>query len=145
MFKIAQSESFPNIPSDDADRQQVDSSYLDQFCDTDRWFGDLTTGMFRLGKTGASMHRLDSEECGLLALLKAYQHEDRLHILKLLEKASSAPSKFCFGTNITDENGHHQPMICVGESTGTSGEASGVIMGSFIFPRFHISATEQST
>jgi hypothetical protein len=137
VFRIAASSPAMPILSGNMGLE-TDALFVQQYCATEPWFGDLTTGMFRLGRTSMVMHGLATNDLGMLALLRCYAEADRLHILQLLERASSSPSKFCYTTNIVRQGGDNQPVMCVGESAGFSDVTAGSLMGLFIFPRFHV-------
>ena len=112
-----------------------DSAVLGKYCATDEWSGDLSNGLFRLGRLGEQLHGLSSPECGLLTLLRCYGEGDRIRILELLESASSSASSFCFSTHIVSGAAEGQPVLCIGHSTGFSEELDGRMHGVFIFPR----------
>lgn len=138
MFRIAPSyANVPVLPSA-IDPHAPDILFLQQYCSSDHWVGDLDSGLFKLGKLGALMHGIDSGDCGLLSLLRTYQPDDRVKILQIFEKASSQPSKFCFCTNAIRDGQTVQPVICLGESAGFSDQNSGSLTGIFLFPRFQM-------
>lgn len=113
-------------------------SALDRFCASDAWSGDLSNGLFQLGKLSEQLHGLASGECGLLTLLRCYDTADRINILELLENASSSASSFCFSTHIISGPGERQPLVCVGESSGFGDQNDARMTGVFIFPRMPI-------
>jgi hypothetical protein len=108
---------------------------VDRFCVTDHWMGDLSNGLFQLGKLGEQLHGLANGEVGLLTLLRCYEPSDRVNILELLENASSSPSSFCFSTSIIAGPGDRQPLLCIGESSGFEENSAGTMFGIFVFPR----------
>jgi len=112
-----------------------DNFEMSKFCATENWTGDLSNGLFQIGKVSSYFHGLDEGECGLLTLLRCYETNDRVSILELLENASSTPSSFCFSTYIIGGPGDRQPLMCVGESTGFIDSAHGSMQGVFVFPR----------
>lgn len=138
MFEIARSPANGPVLPASIDLHAIESVFVQQYCAADHWFGDLRSGLFRMGTTGARMHGLANQDCGLLTLLRTYQKDDRIHILQLLEKASTSPSKFCFCTHVVNDDGRFQPLICIGESADFSDVASGTLTGLFIFPRFKV-------
>lgn len=115
-----------------------DSAVLVKYCATDEWSGDLSNGLFRLGKLSEQLHGLQAPECGLLTLLRCYDDGDRIRILELLESASSSASSFCFSTHIITGPSEGQPMLCIGHSTGFGEGNDGRMHGVFIFPRMPI-------
>jgi hypothetical protein len=106
-----------------------------KYCATDEWSGDLSNGLFQLGKLGEELHGIQSRDCGLLTLLRCYEESDRIQILELLEIASSSASSFCFSTHITSGPAAGQPVLCVGHSSGFAEDCDGRMQGVFIFPR----------
>jgi hypothetical protein len=110
---------------------------LEQFCVSEGWSGDLSTGLFRLGEKAAAIHGLRDGECGLLNFVRCYDPADRNHVLELFEQAATSCSSFCFSTTIAlEESGQKQPLFCIGESSGLEQRYSGTILGVFFFPRF---------
>lgn len=115
-----------------------DSAVLKRYCVTDGWSGDLSNGLFQLGRLGEQLHGLQGPECGLLTLLRCYEDGDRVRILELLESASSSASSFCFSTHIIAGPAEGQPMLCIGHSTDFGEDSDGRMHGIFIFPRMPI-------
>ena len=115
-----------------------DSAVLEKYCATDEWRGDLSSGLFQLGKLSEQLHGIPSPECGLLTLLRCYDEGDRVRILELLESASSSASSFCFSTHIITGPAEGQPILCIGHSSGFGGGKDGHMHGVFIFPRMPI-------
>ena len=118
-----------------------DSAVLEKYCATDEWSGDLSNGLFQLGKLSEQLHGLQTPECGLLTLLRCYEEADRTRILELLEGASSSASSFCFSTHIVVGPAEGQPVLCIGHSTDFGGGNDGRMHGAFIFPRMPIETT----
>jgi hypothetical protein len=112
-----------------------DKLEISKYCATESWTGDLSNGLFQIGRIGSYFHGLEEGECGLLTLLRCYEPNDRVSILELLENASAMPSSFCFSTYIIGGPGERQPLMCVGESTGFIENAQGTMQGVFVFPR----------
>ena len=117
-------------------------SLLSQYCISEKWVGDLSSGVLKLGQQAVAIHGLSATDCGLLTLIRCYDTQDSNRILELFEEAATEPSQFCFSTTITSIEGVHQPVFCVGESTGLEQKYAGTILGVFMFPRFRI---EQSS
>lgn len=118
-----------------------DSAVLEKYCATDEWSGDLSNGLFQLGKLSEQLHGLPGSECGLLTLLRCYDEGDRVRILELLESASSSASSFCFSTHIITGPAEGQPILCIGHSSGFGDGKhgnDGHMHGVFIFPRMPI-------
>jgi hypothetical protein len=118
-----------------------DSAVLEKYCATDEWSGDLSNGLFQLGKLSEQLHGISGPECGLLTLLRCYVEADRVRILELLESASSSASSFCFSTHIVAGPADGQPILCIGHSTDFGGGSDGRMHGVFIFPRMPIETT----
>lgn len=132
MFKIARSTA-PRSPGPGKD----DLPMLSQFCVSEAWSGDLSTGLLRLGERAVAIHGLDGSECGLLNLVRRYDPNDRSKLLELFEQATTHSSSFCFSTIIHNPlNGRRQPVFCIGESTGLERKYAGTIYGVFLFPYF---------
>lgn len=112
-----------------------DGALLGKYCATDEWSGDLSNGLFQLGKLSEQLHGLQGPECGLLTLLRCYEEGDRTRILELLESASASASSFCFSTHIVTGPAAGQPLLCIGHSTGFGEETDSRMHGVFIFPR----------
>lgn len=133
VFRISKSKTPSTGPGHTL--HAADGIAISKFCATENWAGDLSNGLFQLGKIGSYFHGLEEGECGLLTLLRCYEPNDRVSILELLENASSSPSSFCFSTYIIGGPGERQPLMCVGESTGFIENANGSMQGVFVFPR----------
>jgi len=138
LFMIARAdfatEHFAGLP----EPVVIDNNILSQFCVSERWLGDLDTGMITLGAQAATLHASPTPECGLLSLMRCYDGADRSHILDLFEQASTASSHFCYSTTVTCADGRRQPVFCTGQSTGLEQEHSGSISGVFVFPHFQL-------
>lgn len=135
MFRISKSKS-PLAPGFSLSIDDVSQTNpLQKFCSTETWTGDLTNGLFQISRVSSFFHGLEEGECGLLTLLRCYEPNDRVHILELLEDASSSPSSFCFSTFIVGGPEERQPLMCIGESTGFGDAVQGTMRGIFIFPR----------
>ncbi|QRM54462.1 hypothetical protein [Sinorhizobium sp. BG8] len=138
MFKIAKTNlSAPFVPGS-LELDDADNELLTQYCVTERWTGDLSNGLFRLGDKAAKTHGLHERDCGLLNLIRCYEPLDRTRVLELFEQASTTCSSFCFSTTINVAGVPRQPVFCVGESTGIEQKYAGLIIGVFIFPRFQV-------
>lgn len=138
MFKIVKTGlSSPFVPGS-LEFDEADNELLTQYCVTERWTGDLSNGLFRLGAKATKFHGLDHHDCGLLNLIRCYEPLDRSRVLELFEQASTSSSSFCFSTTIHVDGAPHQPVFCVGESTGLEQKYSGTIIGVFMFPRFQV-------
>ncbi|MCA1440480.1 hypothetical protein I6F07_09685 [Ensifer sp. IC4062] len=137
MFKIARTNSLSSsvhgLP-----HQEITA----QFCVSEGWSGDLTTGLFVLGDKAAAIHGLRENECGLLNFVRCYDPADRTHVLELFEQAATSSSAFCFSTTIILETGQRQPLFCIGESSGLEERYSGSMLGAFFFPRFLIEGAQ---
>lgn len=143
MFKISRS-SFPGtyVPGS-FERGEGDFELLHQFCHAEGWSGDLSNGLFKLGEKTAQMHGLSQRDCGLLNLMRCYDPADRTHVLELFEQAATASSSFCYSTTILLPDGRKQPVFCVGESSGLEQRYSGMILGTFLFPRFQVAGASR--
>lgn len=137
MFKITRANSVPLGASGQPHPGLPHHQFLEQFCVSESWSGDLSTGLFRLGEKAAAIHGLRDGECGLLNFVRCYDTADRNHVLELFEQAATTCSSFCFSTTIAlEEAGQKQPLFCIGESSGLEQRYSGTITGVFFFPRF---------
>lgn len=134
MFKISKSKASP-APKVASLTPFSSSPALSQFCATESWTGDLSNGLFQIGRVGSYYHGINEGECGLLTLLRCYEPNDRVSILELLENASSSPASFCFSTYIICGPDERQPLMCIGESTGFGESSHGSMHGVFLFPR----------
>ncbi|MDK1488685.1 hypothetical protein QN219_01245 [Sinorhizobium sp. 7-81] len=137
MFKIARTNSLSSgvhgLP-----HQEM----LAQFCVSEGWSGDLTTGLFILGDKAAAIHGLRDNECGLRNFVRCYDPPDRNHVLELFEQAATSCSTFCFSTTVVLETGQKQPLFCIGESSGLEERYSGSMAGVFFFPRFVVEGAQ---
>ena len=138
MFKIIKSDLSSAFLPGSMTLDQTDNELLTQYCLTERWTGDLSTGLFTLGERAAQAHGLSQRDCGLLNLIRCYEPIDRTRVLELFEEASASSSSFCFSTTIHLDGAPRQPVFCVGESTGLEEKYAGAVIGVFIFPRFQI-------
>ena len=136
MFKIARLHSDTISPKDFRANDNSQASGLSQFCVSENWTGDMSTGLLKLGGRTVQIHGLKSGECGLLNLVRCYDTIDRNKILELFEQATTHASSFCFSTTICNARGNRQPVFCIGESSGLEKKFSGSIFGVFMFPRF---------
>jgi hypothetical protein len=116
------------------DNSQI--SALSQFCTSEEWSGDMSTGLLKIGPQAMAFHGLQSAECGLLNLVRCYEMADRKKILELFEQATTDSSSFCFSTTIQSGTRCRQPVFCIGESSGLEKKFSGTIYGVFVFPNF---------
>lgn len=135
MFRISKARHPATTPSQIVFDTVLDGAVLEKYCATDEWAGDLSNGLFQLGKLSEQLHGVPSAECGLLTLLRCYSESDRIKILELLESASSSASSFCFSTHIITGPAEGQPVLCIGHSTGFGDGNIGRMNGVFIFPR----------
>ena len=136
VFKIIKTDlSSPFLPGS-MDFDASDNETLTQYCVTERWTGDLSSGLFMLGDKAMLAHGLTQRTCGLLNLLHCYAPHDRERLLELFEQAASSASSFCFSTTIHLDGTPGQPVFCIGESTGLEDRYAGSIIGVFILPRF---------
>lgn len=138
MFRISKARPPATNLSQFGLDEGFDITVLGKYCATDEWSGDLSNGLFRLGRLGEQLHGLSGRECGLLTLLRCYADADRIRILELLESASSSAASFCFSTHIVSGPAEGQPVLCIGHSTGFGEELDGRMHGVFIFPRMPI-------
>lgn len=136
MFKIIKTDLSSPWPPGSAVFGAPDNETLTAYCVTERWSGDLSSGLFALGEKAAAVHGLPQRTCGLLGLIRCYRPQDHAHLLELFEQAASASSSFCFSTAIDLGGTPGQPVFCIGESTGLEQRYAGSITGVFILPRF---------
>lgn len=138
MFKIAKASLAVPFAPGYLETNESDTSLMTQFCVPEGWIGDLANGVLKLGSRATALHGLDSNECGLLSMMRCYDPHDRSHILELFELAATASSSFCYSTTIVMASGERQPVFCVGESNGLEQHHSGSMVGIFMFPRFKL-------
>jgi hypothetical protein len=144
LFKIANADLATTFMVSEQDGDGLLGQHACRFGLSEDWTGDLTNGLLKLGPKARSLHGLDSDECGLLTVMRCYDQADRSHILRLFEQAATQPSRFCYSTTIVTGAKNRQPVFCIGESSGF--EASGGNMvGLFIFPRFQLPTTASVT
>ena len=137
LFKIARLNSLKPLSAETLNNDSQSLSVLSQFCATETWSGDLSTGLLKVGERAMGYHRLDSPECGLLNLIRCYDPADRTKILELFEQATTHSSTFCFSTTITGTaTNRPRAIFCMGESSGLEKKFSGRILGVFLFPHF---------
>jgi len=141
VFRISKARQPATSLSQSGIEGAFDSAVLEKYCATDEWSGDLSNGLFQLGKLSEQLHGISGPECGLLTLLRCYEEADRVRILELLESASSSASSFCFSTHIVVGPAESQPILCIGHSTGFGDSNDGRMHGVFIFPRMPIETT----
>ena len=138
MFRISKARHPATDLSQIAFDAAFDGAVLEKYCATDEWHGDLSNGLFQLGKLSEQLHGIPNSECGLLTLLRCYDEGDRVRILELLESASSSAASFCFSTHIVTGPGERQPLVCIGESSSFDAHNHGSMAGIFIFPRMPV-------
>ncbi|NWJ24957.1 hypothetical protein [Rhizobium sp. RM] len=133
MFKISRRhDALAAFPTNQPDMGQS----LSNFFISEAWSSDLSSGVIMLGEHACFMHGLPHGECGLLTLIRCYDRSHHAKVLELFEQASTAPSRFCFSTNLLTPAAAQQPVICMGESSGFDEGRHGQISGFFLFPRF---------
>lgn len=143
LFKIAKANfSVPFAPGS-LEFDGNDPDFLAQFCISEGWTGDLSSGIIKLGQWSTMLHGLNASECGLLSLMHCYDMHDRVRILDLFEQAATANSCFCYSTTTLGANGHRQPIVCVGESVAADKQHVGSMVGVFLFPRFKLEPGSQ--
>jgi len=138
LFKIARRAPSPFPDAVSFTLGESGQELLSQFCFSEGWLGNLSSGLLRLGENAAAMHGLRQPECGLLNLVRCYDGADRDHVLRLFEQAAATSSSFCFSTTIVLASGQRRPVFCVGESSGLEQRCSGSLLGVFCFPRFQL-------
>ncbi|WP_037149601.1 hypothetical protein [Rhizobium freirei] len=143
MFKIAKANFAAPFAPGSLSFDSHDPDLLAQFCVSEGWTGDLSSGLIKLGQWSTMLHGLNSSECGLLSLMHCYDATDRARILDLFERASTAASSFCYSTTTLGANGHRQPIFCVGESVAADNHHAGSMVGVFLFPRFKLEPGSQ--
>ena len=143
MFKIAKANFSAPFAPGSLEVEGHDPDLLAQFCVSEGWTGDLSSGIIRLGQWSTMLHGLSSSECGLLSLMHCYDAHDRIRILDIFEQGATAASCFCYSTTILGTGGHRQPIFCVGESIAADGKHAGSLVGVFLFPRFKLEPGSQ--
>lgn len=139
MFKISKSDLddwFNVLPGTSGD---MNIELLSRFSLAEGWIGDLANGVIRLGERARALHGVEALECGLLSMMRCYDAQDRAYILELFEQAATTSSSFCYSTTIPHNDGHRQPVFCMGESNGLEEQMSaGTMAGVFVFPKFKV-------
>lgn len=143
LFKIAKANFAAPFATGSQAFDSDNPDLLAQFCVSESWTGDLSSGVITLGQWSTMLHGLTSSECGLLSLMHCYDAQDRVRILDLFEQAATATSSFCYSTTTLGTNGHRQPIFCVGESISADGNHAGSMVGVFLFPRFKLEPGSQ--
>ncbi|TIX91895.1 hypothetical protein [Rhizobium sp. P44RR-XXIV] len=143
LFKIAKANFAAPFAPGSLAFDSHNPELLAQFCVSEGWTGELSSGIIRLGQWSTMLHGLSSSECGLLSLMHSYDAQDRVRILDLFEQAATATSSFCYSTMTLGTNGHRQPIFCVGESIAAEGKHAGSMAGVFLFPRFKLEPGSQ--
>jgi len=141
LFKIARASLAASFSTGFPELENSESDAFVQFTVSERWVGDLSNGVIKLGERATLLHGLNTPECGLLSMMRCYDPNDRAHILELFEQAATSSSHFCYSTTIGLPNGHRQPVFCVGESDGLEQSSTGSMIGIFVFPRFKLAAS----
>ena len=108
------------------------------WCLTEEWTADPSDGTIRIGEWSAALHGLESGDCGLRNLTRAYPAADRSHVLGLFERAVTAPASFCFSTTLSLSENRLQPLFCIAQSLRNEADESLALSGVFIFPRFKL-------
>ncbi|MFN7009376.1 MAG: hypothetical protein ACK4PN_05040 [Allorhizobium sp.] len=140
MFKIARASLAASFSTGFPELESSESDAFVQFTVSERWVGDLSNGVIKLGERATLLHGLNTPECGLLSMMRCYDPNDRAHILELFEQAATSSSHFCYSTTIGLPSGHRQPVFCIGESDGLEQSSTGSMVGIFVFPRFKLAA-----
>jgi hypothetical protein len=141
LFKIAKANFSTPFAPGSLEFEGHDPDLLAQFCISEGWTGDLSSGIIKLGQWSTMLHGLSSSECGLLSLMHCYDAHDRVRILDLFEQAATGNSCFCYSTTIA--GAHRQPVFCVGESVASDAQHAGSMVGVFLFPRFKLEPGSQ--
>ncbi len=143
LFKIAKANFSAPFAPGSLEFEGHDPDLLAQFCVSEGWTGDLSSGIIKLGQWSTMLHGLSFSECGLLSLMHCYDPHDRARILDLFEQAATANSSFCYSTTTLGTGGHRQPVLCVGESVAADKQRAGSMVGVFLFPRFKLEPGSQ--
>jgi hypothetical protein len=143
LFKIAKANFSAPFAPGSLEFQAHDPDLLSQFCVSEGWAGDLSSGIIKLGQWSTMLHGLSSSECGLLSLMHCYDLHDRARILDLFEQAAATQSCFCYSTTTLATGGHRRPVFCVGESVAADKQHAGSMVGVFLFPRFKLDPGSQ--
>ncbi|TXH81543.1 MAG: hypothetical protein E6Q77_07955 [Rhizobium sp.] len=138
LFKIAKANFAAPFAPGSLEFDGHNPDLLAQFCVSEGWTGDLSSGIIKLGQWSTMLHGLSSSECGLLSLMHSYDVQDRVRILDLFEQAATANSCFCYSTTIPGTHDQRQPIVCVGESVAADRQHTGSMVGVFLFPRFKL-------
>lgn len=115
--------------------QDEQSDYdMKSFCASEEWYGDLETGLLRIGPMTRQILSLDGgSDQGLLSLIQRFDPVDHGELLDEFERAATEPTHFSFATTVVSGATPGQAIFCIGRSSG-HGVRHGAIEGVFIFP-----------
>ncbi len=142
MFKITSLDGLELQSGSKGQASLPTADILSQFCASEAWTGNLNNGLLKLGDVATNMHGLKENECGLLALIRCYDPNDRHQLLHILEQATTKNSSFCYSTMIHIGKDIKRPVFCIGESSGLENHDMGKIHGVFIFPSFKLKSAQ---
>ena len=138
MFKIAKANFSAPFAPGSLEFEGHDPDLLAQFCVSEGWTGDLSSGIIRLGQWSTMLHGLSSSECGLLSLMHCYDAHDRIRILDIFEQGATAASCFCNSTTILGTGGPHQPTFCRCESIPAERQHGRRLRADFLSSRLNL-------
>ena len=126
---LVKSSDFPR----GADNQSSDDQF--DYCVSEAFRGDLSTGSIVLGERTSAAHGLNTRSSGLLAITRVYSTHDRMRVLNIFEEACMRSTRFSFHTTILSDSGADIPILCTGETLVSTDGKSGLIKGVFVFSR----------
>jgi hypothetical protein len=121
-----------SLVRNEASREEPDVSAMSTFCATEEWYGDLETGLLRVGMMTRQILDLQGgSEQGLLSLLQRFDPADHGEMIDEFERAASEPTRFSFATKVVGGSTPGQAVFCIGRSSVRG--SYGAIEGIFIF------------
>lgn len=107
---------------------------LSRICTVEAWGCDLEAGIVWLGPIAGSVHGAsDDGRCGILNLVKPYDHFTRSNVLGLIEVAASDGGQFWYSASVETADSLPRSVICLAETQYDRGVATH-ISGYFLFP-----------
>lgn len=104
-------------------------------CASEEWYGDLESGLLRIGMMSRQILRLEGgSEQGLLSLIQRFDPADHAELIDEFERAATVPTRFSFATRVVGGATTGQAIYCIGRSSGHGIRNAGTIEGVFIFP-----------
>lgn len=135
MFKNTLVEQVFRSPKSIRTTDNDAGEFTHDYCVSEAFRGDLSTGSIILGEHTSIAHGLSTRSSGLLAMTRAYSQQDRMRVLNIFEQACHRSTRFSFHTTIISGGKEPIPVLCTGETLVSSDGQNGVIKGVFVFSR----------